>query len=56
MGYDRVLLGSLTLNNVSVAIIETSVNFFSDITDWQGILGIGYDSLLKVRVCLSVCV
>ena len=50
-----MLLGSLTLNNVSVAIIETSVNFFSDITDWQGILGIGYDSLLKVRVRVCLC-
>jgi len=56
-GYDEVLLGSLTLRNVSVAVIETSVNFFSASTNWQGILGLGYDSLLKVCVCVcGVCV
>ena len=56
IGYDKVLLGSLTLHNVSVAVIETAVDFFSPNTNWQGILGLGYDSLLKVSVSVYLCV
>ena len=50
LGSDRLWFISFNISDVSVAIIEKSWNFFGTDPQWQGILGLAFDSLMKVTI------
>ena len=54
LGSDRLWFISFYISNVSVAIIEESWNFFGTDPQWQGMLGLAYDSLMKVTIVIRV--
>jgi len=56
MGSDWLHFGSFSVSDVSVAIIENSWNFFGADSQWQGILGLAFDSLMKVTMVTSLTI
>ena len=48
IGSDTLSFRTFVISNVSVVIIEESQNFFDSNSEWQGVLGLAFDSLLKV--------
>ena len=53
IGSDRLWFGPFSISDVSVAIIEESWNFFGTDPQWQGILGLAFDSLMKVTMVMA---
>lgn len=53
MGSDQLQFVSFYVSDVSVAVIEKSWNFFGVDSQWQGILGLAFDSLMKVAIVTS---
>ena len=52
LGRDWLQFTSFDVTDVSVAIIEESWNFFGTEPQWQGILGLAFDSLMKVTMII----
>ena len=52
IGSDVLKFKTFDVTGVSVAIIEKSWNFFGSDPQWQGILGLAYDSLMKVTMAI----
>lgn len=50
LGTDVMWFATFHVNDVSVAIIEESSNFFGSDPQWQGIMGLAFDSLMKVTM------
>ena len=50
IGTDVLQFQTFKVSDVSVAIIEKSWNFFGSDPQWQGILGLAFDSLMKVTM------
>ena len=50
LGSDRLQFISFYISDVTIAVIEKSWNFFGTDPQWQGILGLAFDSLMKVTM------
>ena len=50
LGSDRLHFISFYISDVTIAVIEKSWNFFGTDPQWQGILGLAFDSLMKVTM------
>ena len=50
LGSDRLQFISFYISDVPVVVVNESWNLFGNYSEWQGILGLAFDSLTKVTI------